>query len=165
MEDPESKQGQRAGGEDPWAGEKERFHRILGEKLVPEILRRGIESGMDAFLRSDRGVRKAVSDLRLGREVTSYLFHQVDDTRNAALRVIAREVRDFLENTNLEQSLRAVLTSLAFEIRTEVRFVPADGGGVRPIVRSAVGKARRVARGRARKAGKQGRAGKGTARG
>ena len=141
------------GGEPP-TGDKERFHRVLGEKLVPEILRRGIESGMEAFLRSDRGVRKAVSDLKLGREVTNYVFHQVDETKNAALRVIAGEVRDFLEHANLEQGLRTVLTSLAFEIRTEVRFVPVDGGRLKPVVRSTVGRARRETRGRTRKAGK-----------
>jgi hypothetical protein len=118
--------------------EKERFRLLLGEKLIPEILRRGLESGMETFLRSDRGVRKAISDMKMRRELTNYLFHQVEETRNAALRVIAREVRDFLENTDLDEALRNVLTSLAFEIRTEVRFVPAESGGVRPEVTSGV---------------------------
>jgi hypothetical protein len=125
---------------DPGLGEseRERFHRLFSEKLMPEILRRGLESGMDTFLRSDRGVRKAITDLKLRRELTNYFFHQIDQTKNAALRVIAGEVRDFLENTNLEQSLFSVLTSLAFEIRTEVRFVPTEDGPLRPSVESRV---------------------------
>ncbi len=118
--------------------EQERFHRLFGEKLLPEILRRGIESGMDTFARSDRGVRKVLSDLKLRRELTNYFFHQIDETKNAALRVIAREVREFLESTNLEQSLYSVLTSLAFEVRTEVRFVPTDDGPLKPVVKSKV---------------------------
>jgi hypothetical protein len=124
-------------------GGEERFRRLFSEKLMPEILRRGVESGMDTFLRSDRGVRKAISDLKLRRELTNYFFHQVDETKNAALRVIAREVREFLENTDLDEALRSVLTSLAFEIRTEVRFVPADGT-VRPEVKSAVARTRKT---------------------
>jgi len=124
-------------------GVEERFRRLFSEKLMPEILRRGVESGMDTFLRSDRGVRKAISDLKLRRELTNYFFHQVDETKNAALRVIAREVREFLENTDLDEALRSVLTSLAFEIRTEVRFVPADGT-VKPQVKSAVARTGRT---------------------
>jgi hypothetical protein len=138
--------------EDEEHAPEERFRRLFGEKLVPEILRRGLESGMDTFLRSDRGVRKAISDLKLKRELTNYFFHQVEETKNAALRVIAREVRDFLENTDLDQALRSVLTSLAFEIRTEVRFVPADEGPLRPQVKSAVVRTGKPAR---RKDGKK----------
>ena len=123
--------------------EQEKLRLLFGEKLIPEILRRGMESGMDTFLRSDRGVRKAISDLKLRRELTNYFFHQVDETKNAALRVIAREVRDFLENTDLDQALRNVLTSMAFEIRTEVRFVPAEDGTLEPRVKSATTRARR----------------------
>ena len=126
-------------------GGEERFRRLFSEKLMPEILRRGVESGMDTFLRSDRGVRKAISDLKLRRELTNYFFHQVDETKNAALRVIAREVREFLENTDLDEALRSVLTSLAFEIRTEVRFVPVEGT-VKPQVKSAVAKTKKTKR-------------------
>ncbi len=141
------------GAEEP--GGEERFRRLFSEKLMPEILRRGVESGMDTFLRSDRGVRKAISDLKLRRELTNYFFHQVDETKNAALRVIAREVREFLENTDLDEALRSVLTSLAFEIRTEVRFVPADGT-VKPQVTSAVARTSK-AKGKGKKKKKAGR--------
>jgi hypothetical protein len=132
---------------------EERFRRLFSEKLMPEILRRGVESGMDTFLRSDRGVRKAISDMKLRRELTNYFFHQVDETKNAALRVIAREVREFLENTDLDEALRSVLTSLAFEIRTEVRFVPVDGT-VKPQVKSAVARTRKT-KGKKKKAAKK----------
>lgn len=138
---------EQAGGREPQPEEpveQERFRLLFGEKLMPEILRRGLESGMDTFLRSDRGVRKAISDLKLRRELTNYFFSQVEETKNAALRVIAREVRDFLENTDLDEALRSVLTSLAFEIRTEVRFVPVKDGSVRPQVKSTVAKAGKV---------------------
>lgn len=147
------------------AVDQERIRHLFGDKLVPEILRRGIESGMDTFLRSDRGVRKVISDLKLRRELTNYFFHQIDETKNAALRVVAGEVRDFLENTNLEQSLYTVLTSLAFEIRTEVRFVPTEDGPLRPRVKSRVDpsgtkKKKTAGRKRARKRTGKARAGK-----
>jgi len=145
----EQLEDEKSGGEN----EHERFRLLFGEKIIPEILRRGLASGMDAFLRSDRGVRKAVSDLRLRRELTNYFFHQIDETKNAALRVIAREVRDFLESTDLDGAIRNVLTSLAFEIRTEVRFLPTDDGSIRPSVKSTLVEAGRPAQRKARRKG------------
>jgi hypothetical protein len=50
---------------------------------------------------------------------------------------VAGEVRDFLEATDLASEIKAALTSLSFEIRTEVRFIPNDAGtGVKPDVRA-----------------------------
>jgi hypothetical protein len=46
-------------------------------------------------------------------------------------------VRDFLEATDLASEIKAALTSLSFEVRTEIRFIPNDAGtGVKPDVRA-----------------------------
>jgi len=52
--------------------------------------------------------------------------------------VVAREVRDFLESTDIADEFYRALTSLSFEIKTEIRFIPNDTGGVRPDVRAKV---------------------------
>ena len=41
------------------------------------------------------------------------------DLKNDVVRIIAREVRDFLDATDLASEIKAALTSLSFEIRTE----------------------------------------------
>ncbi len=38
--------------------------------------------------------------------------------------VIARETRDFLSNLNLTEEIAKILTTLSFEIKTEIRFIP-----------------------------------------
>ena len=48
----------------------------------------------------------------------------------------AGEVRDFLEATDVAGELQRALTSLSFEIKTEVRFIPNEAGGVKPRVRA-----------------------------
>jgi hypothetical protein len=74
------------------------------------------------------------------REVVSYIFSQIDETKNALVRGVAREVRDFLEATDMAREIERSLTRLSFEIKTEIRFIPNDAGtGVRPSVRSKVG--------------------------
>ena len=67
-----------------------------------------------------------MSDLRLPKEVAAYLLTQVEDTKNGALRVVAKETREFLEHTNLAHELQKMLTTLQFEINTTIRFRPAD---------------------------------------
>jgi hypothetical protein len=72
------------------------------------------------------------------KEVAGFVFSQIDDTKNAMVRVVAREVREFLEAADIAKELHRALTSLSFEIKTEIRFIPNDAGGVKPDVRAAV---------------------------
>jgi hypothetical protein len=81
--------------------------------------------------------------VELPKEVAGYVLSQVDDTKNAMVRVVAREVREFLQAADLAKELQRALTSLSFEIRTEIRFVPNDAGGVTPDVKAEVGPGRK----------------------
>ena len=64
------------------------------------------------------------------------------------MRVMAREVREFLQNVNLSEEIAKMLTTLSFEVKTEIRFIPnaEKYGGVEPDVKAAV----RVKRGEGR---------------
>jgi len=135
------------------------------ENILPGLIRRGIEKGIEAGIHtiersvetgretSDvvRGVLsevklprdvanavgRALTEAKLPRELAGAVFNQIDETKNDVLRIVAREVRDFLEATDLAGELKAALTSLSFEVRTEVRFIPNDAGtGVKPDVRA-----------------------------
>jgi hypothetical protein len=55
---------------------------------------------------------------------------QVEDTKNGLFRVVAKEVREFLEKSNLGTEMEKILTSLQFEISTTIRFKP-NGGATR----------------------------------
>jgi len=88
--------------------------------------------------RSAAGRLKALmGDLRLPKEIANHILAQIDETKHAALAVIARETRLFLEKTNISDELAKLLTQVSFEIKTEVRFVPNDKakGGLLPKVK------------------------------
>lgn len=145
---------------DEKGGKRHRF-----ESMLPNLIRRGIEKGIEAGLntieksvetgRETSGavreafqevkiprdmasaVGKALSEAKLPREIASAVFGQLDETKNDVLRIVAREVREFLEATDLAGEMKKALTSLSFEVRTEVRFIPNDAGdGVKPDVRA-----------------------------
>ncbi|MFT3922508.1 MAG: hypothetical protein QM778_08240 [Myxococcales bacterium] len=135
------------------------------ESKLPGLIRRGIEKGIEAGLSTFEksietgrettdamrevfsevkmprdvasAVGKALQEAKLPREIAGAVFNQIDETKNDVLRIVAKEVRDFLDATDLASEIKAALTSLSFEVRTEIRFIPNDAGsGVKPDVKS-----------------------------
>jgi len=112
------------------------------EGLLRDALRKAVEKGLEAGVgtisRADSAIRGVVDDVKLPREIVGYVFSQIDETKNALVRVVAGEVREFLDATDIAAELQRVLTSLSFEIKTEIRFIPNEAGGVRPKVKAKV---------------------------
>ncbi|MCS6797343.1 MAG: hypothetical protein NZ898_02235 [Myxococcota bacterium] len=105
--------------------------------LVRKALERGLEVGLDRLGKTNSAIGEILgSGQNLSREVVGFVFAQLDETKNALVRVVAREVREFLEATDIAAEVRKALTSLSFEIRTEIRFVPNEAGALRPEIRS-----------------------------
>ena len=136
--------------DDEEVDDKERRRRRL-ERILPKVLKRaiekGLEGGFETLLTSSDALRGVVGDnAKLPKELVGYVFSQVDDTKNAMVRVVAHEIRDFLEATDVSKELQKALTSLSFEVRTEIRFIPNDSGGIKPEVVAKVdpGKSKRA---------------------
>ena len=109
------------------------------ERLLPELIKRLVE-GIDRFAEG-KDMRQRLGELRLPKEVMTLLLAQLEESKNGLYRSLAKELRDFLEQTNFAEELTQALTKLTFEIRTEVRFVPNKPDakeGVQPEVRAEV---------------------------
>ena len=105
------------------------FERRKLERLVPEIVKRVLEAGFEKLTEGPENMRRAMGELRLPKEAIGAVMSQLDDTKSGLYRIVAKEVRDFLEQTNFADELTRALTSLSFEVRTEVRFIPNDAKG------------------------------------
>jgi hypothetical protein len=81
------------------------------EHLVPELVKKTFAAGMGAVFQTEEGIRR-----------------------------IARETREFLSNLNLTEELAKLLTTLSFEIKTEIRFIPNSERftGAEPDVKASV---------------------------
>lgn len=122
--------------------EPERRRRRL-ERILPHVLKRaierGLESGIETLANPGEKLRGVLDDSgKLPKELAGYIFAQVDETKNMMVRVAAHEIRDFLEATDLSKELQKALTALSFEIRTEIRFIPNEAGGLKPEVKAEV---------------------------
>ncbi len=102
------------------------------EGLMPDIVKRGY----DGLVKED-GLRSIVKEREIPREAVGFLLGQVDATKREVLRIVSREVRLFLQDVDLGGELTKILTSVSFEIKTEVRFIPNDAA-VKPNVKNRV---------------------------
>jgi len=92
------------------------------EHLVPELVKKTFAAGMGAVFSTEEGIRK------LAREglpdVVGYVASSADGAKDKVWEIIARETREFLANLNLTEEIAKLLTTLSFEIKTEIRFIP-----------------------------------------
>jgi hypothetical protein len=105
---------------------KERMRSRL-ESVIPEILKRAVEIGVEKARESPGDVKQFIHDLKVPKDVAHYLLQQIDDTKNGLFRVVAKEIRDFLEHTNFSGEVQKLLTTVQFEVNTTIRFTPNDG--------------------------------------
>ncbi|MFT3692897.1 MAG: hypothetical protein QM831_07135 [Kofleriaceae bacterium] len=92
------------------------------EHLVPELVKKTFAAGMGAVFQTEEGIR------RIAREnlpdVVGYATSATSDAKDKVWEIIALQTKEFLSNLNLTEEIAKILTTLSFEIKTEVRFIP-----------------------------------------
>ena len=106
-----------------------------GERGLEGFARRAVEAGVNRMLSTEDGLR-AVVDAVLPRELVGRALDQVDAAKSEAVAVVGREMRTFLANLNVGEEIAKILTSVSFEVKMQVRFVPNEDGTLRASVRS-----------------------------
>lgn len=117
--------------------EKEERKRGRLEGFIPDIVKRTFYAGLGAVFTTEEGIRKLASDFQLPKDVANFLIQQAATSKDELFRIVAKELRGFLESLNISGELQKLLTSLSFEIKTEIRFIPNDEaiGGVKPNIK------------------------------
>jgi len=91
------------------------------DSVIPEILKRAVEKSVE---RAPDNLRNFFSELKVPKEIVQVILSQIDDSKNDLFRIVAKEVRDFLEHTNFTGELEKLLTTVQFEVNTTIRFRP-----------------------------------------
>jgi len=108
--------------------------------FLPEIVRRAVERSVNAVLQGDDERRKLMGALfpkEIVHTAVQSALQAVDGTKREALELVGREMQQFLATLNLSEEIRKVLTSVSFEIKTEVRFVANEDGTLRTVVKGS----------------------------
>jgi hypothetical protein len=97
------------------------------DSVIPELIKRAVELGVEKAAEAPDNLKEFVGGMKLPREAANYILAQVDETKNGLFRVVAKELREFLEHTNIAGEMQKMLTTVQFEISTTIRFKPNDG--------------------------------------
>jgi hypothetical protein len=109
------------------------------EHLVPELVKKTFAAGMGAVFSTEEGIRKIAREVSLP-DVVGYVANSADGAKDKVFEIVARETREFLANLNLTEEIAKILTTLSFEIKTEIRFIPNSERmtGAEPDVKASV---------------------------
>ena len=107
-------------------GERDEGRRRRLEGVIPDIIKRAVEVGVEKAQDAPQNIKTFIHDLKLPKEIAGYILSQVDETKNGLFRVVAKEMRDFLEHTNIAGELQKLLTTVQFEVNTTIRFRPNE---------------------------------------
>ncbi|HEY1558301.1 MAG TPA: hypothetical protein VGF94_25920 [Kofleriaceae bacterium] len=108
------------------------------EHLVPELVKKTFSAGMGAVFSTEEGIRKLARESL--PDVAGYIASSADGAKDKVWEIVARETRDFLSSLNLTEEIAKLLTTLSFEIKTEIRFIPNSERltGAEPDVKASV---------------------------
>lgn len=109
------------------------------EHLVPELVKKTFSAGMGAVFSTEEGIRRIAREVSLP-DVVGYVANSADGAKDKVFEIVARETREFLSNLNLTEEIAKILTTLSFEIKTEIRFIPNSERltGTEPDVKASV---------------------------
>ncbi|MBI4508046.1 MAG: hypothetical protein HY698_00320 [Deltaproteobacteria bacterium] len=113
-------------------------HRLEG--LIPDLVKRTVSAGLGAAVATEEQIRKMATEFSVPKDVVNYLLSTAQSTKDELFKIFAREMREFLQGLNLNQELAKLLTSLSFEIKTEIRFIPNEEavGKIKPDMKRKV---------------------------
>lgn len=96
------------------------------ESVIPDLIKKAVIGGVERGYEGAESLRNFISEQKLPKEIVNAMFSQIDETKNGLFRVVAKELRSFLEQVDWQRELQKLLTTVSFEIKTEIRFIPND---------------------------------------
>jgi len=95
------------------------------QEYIPDVVKRTLLAGLGAAFTTEEALRRFAQESHLPKEVAGYFVTQAQATKKEIFRIVAGELRAWLERLDLQQLLLKLLTSVTFEITTQVRLVPS----------------------------------------
>ena len=103
--------------------------------MVGDLLKRAVLTGVGALFLTEEGIRNAVGEMKLPKDVLAFLLSQADRTRGDVARVVTTEVRRFLESETLQRQVWKVLAGITLEVNATIALRPSGEPGFKVSVK------------------------------
>ncbi len=94
--------------------------------VIPDLIKKAVIGGVDRASEARERLGNLLGETKLPKEIADAIFGQIDETKSDLFRMVAKEIRGFLEAVDFQRELQKLLTTVSFEIKTEIRFIPND---------------------------------------
>lgn len=105
-------------------------------RRLSDTFKKALGQGFRSVMSSEEKLRGMVADA-MPKELVSYIKTTIDSGKDEVVRIVGNQTRKFLEGIDVSGEVAKLLTSLSFEIKTEIRFIPNDQK-VKPDVKMSV---------------------------
>lgn len=94
--------------------------------FVPEFVRKVAVAGLGAIFMTEEGIRNLAGQLKLPKEMLGFILTQAEKTKDEVGRVLAEELRRFLQSEKLREEFVKLMSGMTLDVRAQIRLVPAD---------------------------------------
>jgi hypothetical protein len=94
--------------------------------FVPEFMRKVAVAGLGAIFMTEEGIRNLAGQLKLPKEVLGFILSQAEKTKDEVGRVLAEELRRFLQSPKLREEFVKLMSGMTVEVKAQIRLVPSD---------------------------------------
>jgi hypothetical protein len=96
--------------------------------FMADAVRKAVLAGVGALFVTEEGARKLAREWKLPKDLIGFAASQAEGARGELLRVFSEEFRRFLESETFRQEIRKALSSMAVEVKAEIRFKGSKTG-------------------------------------
>lgn len=89
---------------------------------VTDWVKKTVMTGVGAVFMTEEGIRNALSDMKMPKNVIAAAVAQADKTKKEISGLIAKEVRSFLDRIEVEDIIQKALAGQTIEIRASIKF-------------------------------------------
>ncbi|HYI00907.1 hypothetical protein [Hyalangium sp.] len=94
--------------------------------FVPDFVRKVAVAGLGAIFMTEEGIRNLAGQLKLPKEMLGFVLSQAEKTKDEVGRVLAEELRRFLQSEKLREEFVKLMSGMTLDVRAQIRLVPAD---------------------------------------
>jgi hypothetical protein len=94
--------------------------------FVPEFVRKVAVAGLGAIFMTEEGIRNLAGQLKLPKEVLGFILSQAEKTKDEVGRVLAEELRRFLQSPKLREEFLKLMSGMTVEVKAQIRLVPSE---------------------------------------
>jgi hypothetical protein len=94
--------------------------------FVPDFVRKVAVAGLGAIFMTEEGIRNLAGQLKLPKEVLGFILSQAEKTKDEVGRVLAEELRRFLQSPKLREEFLKLMSGMTVEVKAQIRLVPSE---------------------------------------